>query len=179
MNKISFNAPYTILFVVISFALLCLPVQITEKYFTVWTGANPITYVTHIFGHSNWSHFNNNMRIFILIAPLLENKYGFLKMTLFTIATALVTSLIVTKTGVGLLGASGIVSMLVALGTFTYDKNKGIPFTAFFIFAFFIYGDILRSFTLDNVSQLSHIIGYICGFVFGSLFMDKKEPKSE
>lgn len=67
--RITFNAPVTLGFVIMCFAATLLGVitsgKITQIIFITYHSSltNPMTYVrfiTHIFGHSGWSHFIGN-----------------------------------------------------------------------------------------------------------------------
>jgi membrane associated rhomboid family serine protease len=79
-----------------------------------------------------------------------------------------------------LLGASGIAFMLILLSSFASSESGTIPVT--FIFAGIIYigGEILTGaknitgISSDNISQLAHIIGGICGIAFGIFCKRKK-----
>ena len=98
--KISFNAP-----VILSFAAICL-VAMGLNYIT--NGASnramfvtyhssllsPATYarfITHVFGHFNWEHFIGNMAYILLLGPMLEEKYGSVRIVQVIEITAVVT----------------------------------------------------------------------------------------
>lgn len=83
--KITFNAPVTLGFVIICFIATLLGVisngRITQTVFMTYHSSltNPMTYVrfiTHIFGHSGWSHFIGNAAYLLLLGPMLEEKHG-------------------------------------------------------------------------------------------------------
>jgi membrane associated rhomboid family serine protease len=84
------------------------------------------------------------------------------------LVTALVTGLLnILFFHTGLLGASGIVFMLILLVSFTNSKSGEIPLTFILIALLFIGKEILQSLQSDQISQFAHIIGGICGSVFG------------
>ena len=83
--KVTFNAPVTLGFVIMCFIATLLGVisngKITQIVFMTYHSllTNPMTYVrfiTHIFGHSGWSHFIGNASYLLLLGPMLEEKYG-------------------------------------------------------------------------------------------------------
>ena len=83
--KVTFNAPVTLGFVIMCFIATLLGVisngKITQIGFMTYHSllTNPMTYVrfiTHIFGHSGWSHFIGNASYLLLLGPMLEEKYG-------------------------------------------------------------------------------------------------------
>ena len=52
---------------------------------------DPLTYVrlfTHVFVHSNWSHFRNNFLTILLIGPMIEEKYGTMNLLYMFLITA-------------------------------------------------------------------------------------------
>lgn len=134
---------------------------------------NPLTYIrllTHIFGHSSWSHFMNNFLYILLIGPLVEEKYGSKNLIIMIGATALITGIInniFTKKRI--LGASGIVFMLIILSSIVNTKN-GIPLTLILICIFYVIDEVIKLiFKKDNISHVGHLIGALSGLVFGFL----------
>ena len=67
-----------------------------------------------------------------------------------------------------LLGASGIVFMMIVMSSLAGMKNGCIPITLILVLALYIGGEIVDGVMLkDNISQLSHIVGGICGAFLG------------
>ena len=67
-----------------------------------------------------------------------------------------------------LLGASGVVFMMIVLSSFTEMGKEGIPITLILVVIFYLGGELIDSLTTaDNVSRLTHIVGGLCGLVFG------------
>ncbi|MEI3102609.1 MAG: rhomboid family intramembrane serine protease [Oscillospiraceae bacterium] len=67
-----------------------------------------------------------------------------------------------------LLGASGIVFMMIAMSSLAGMKDGSIPITLILVLTLYIGGEIVNGFVLqDNVSQITHIIGGICGALLG------------
>jgi membrane associated rhomboid family serine protease len=67
-----------------------------------------------------------------------------------------------------LLGASGIVFMMIAMASLSGMKNGCIPITLVLVLLLYLGGEIVDGITLkDNISQLSHIVGGICGALLG------------
>lgn len=67
-----------------------------------------------------------------------------------------------------LLGASGIVFMLIMLSSPAGSRNGGIPLTLILVGALYLSQqvyDIL--FVQDNIANFMHIVGGACGTVFG------------
>lgn len=137
---------------------------------------NPLTYVrlfTHILGHQNWKHFSNNFVLILLIGPIIEEKYGTQNLLIMIAITAVSAGIIhnlISKNR--LLGASCITFMLIVLSSFTNLQTGKIPITFILIFLFYIVDEIIDGiFENDNISHMGHIIGAICGCIFGFYFM--------
>lgn len=132
---------------------------------------SPLTYVrliTHSIGHSNWSHFMNNFLYILLIGPMIEEKFGtipLLKMMLITSLVIGIFNFIFSKRGI--IGASGIVFMLITLSSAVNLENGKIPLSLILVCLFFVVNEIISSiFKKDNVSHISHFIGALCGIAF-------------
>ncbi len=137
---------------------------------------NPLTYirlVTHAIGHLNWRHFSSNFLYILLIGPMIEEKYGTINLLIMMLITSLVTGIINTIISKKkILGASGIVFMLIILSSLVNIEAGKIPITLVLIFIFYIVNEILEGlFKKDNVSHLGHLIGAVCGFIFGFYWM--------
>ena len=179
---IRFNAPATLTFALLALGALLLGQTfgsaVTTKYFCVYRSslADPLTYLrffTHVLGHADYSHYMGNMLLLLLVGPPLEEKYGWKKMVWFMLITALVTGLVqfIFFPHSALLGASGIVFMMIVLSSFTESKGGGIPITLILVVIFYLGGEIIDGLKgADNVSQLTHVVGGVLGMIFGFLY---------
>ena len=175
---LQYNSPVVLTFFFISFFVLILN-KITKGIsntllFSTYRSSifSPLTYIrlfTHCLGHINWSHFMNNFLYILLIGPMLEEKYGSLNILIMILITALVTGIINSIIGkYQLLGASGMVFMFIILSSLVNLQSGKIPITLILIFIFYIANEIIAGiFKKDNVSHLGHIIGAICGCIYG------------
>ncbi len=176
---IRFNAP-----VILSFALLSLLALVlgtltndatTYRFFSVYRSSlsDPLTYVRffgHVLGHAGYEHYMGNMLLLLLVGPGIEEKYGHKTTALCIAITALVTGLVqfIFFPTTVLLGASGVVFMMIVLSSFTEMGKEGIPITLILVVIFYLGGELMDGLTAaDNVSQLTHIVGGVCGLVFG------------
>ena len=176
---IRFNAP-----VILSFALLSLLALVlgpltndatTYRFFSVYRSSlsDPLTYVRffgHVLGHAGYEHYMGNMLLLLLVGPGIEEKYGHKTTALCITITALVTGLVqfIFFPTTVLLGASGVVFMMIVLSSFTEMGKEGIPITLILVVIFYLGGELIDSLTTaDNVSRLTHIVGGLCGLVFG------------
>lgn len=113
------------------------------------------------------SHFLGNMTLLLVLGPPLEEKYGS-KTLLVGIALTAVTSGIlqcILFSNAALLGASGIVFMLIMLSSLAGMKSGQIPLTLLLVAALYL-GDQAYSilFVRDNVANFMHIVGGAFGF---------------
>ena len=137
---------------------------------------NPLTYLrffTHILGHSNWEHLINNYIIILLLGPMIEEKYGTMDLLLMILITAFVVGLFnFIRGGIKLKGSSCIVFMLIVLSSFSNIQAGKIPITFILIFIFYVFREIKDLKADDGISHTGHIIGALCGAVFGFWYMN-------
>ncbi len=133
---------------------------------------NPLTYIrlfTHVLGHENFNHLKNNFLYILLVGPMIEEKYGsinLLKMILITAGITGIINFIIGKKRI--YGASGIAFMLILLSSLVNFKQGLIPLTFILICLFYIVSEITDGLLKkDRVSHLSHLLGAICGFIYG------------
>lgn len=180
LPKIEFNAPVTVGFTLISLVVLIFGYatlgESTKALFTCYQSswADPLQYlrlITHIFGHADINHFVNNFTLIILLGPILEEKYGSKELALMILVTAFISGLVIVLfTSTAVLGASGIVFLFIILCSCTSVSSGKIPLTMVLVVAIYIGQEVLTGLTVqDNISQLGHITGGICGIIFGLL----------
>lgn len=183
--KLKFNSPIILSFAIISFCVLVANMltgnSLNRILFSTYSSSltNPLTYVrmfTHVLGHASFEHFFNNIMLFLLIGPILEEKYGSEKILFVILLTALVTALFNNIfTNNALLGASGVVFSFIVLSSMTSFKEKELPLTFLIVLILYIGQEVVNGmFSFDNISQISHIIGGMCGATCG-IFMSKKK----
>ena len=177
--RIQYNSP-----VVLSFALLSLLALILGRLTGGWTTralfcvyraplTDPLTYVRmvgHVLGHSGYAHYMGNMTLLLVIGPPLEEKYGSGRLLGCILFTALVSGLVqfIFFPGTALLGASGIVFMMIVLSSLAGMREGAIPLTLILVVLIYLGGEIVDAVTVrDNVSQLTHIVGGLCGAGLG------------
>lgn len=176
---IRYNSP-----VVLTFALLSLLALVlgwvthgasTSLLFCVYRAplTDPLTYVRlfcHVLGHSGYAHYIGNMLLLLVVGPPLEEKYGSRDLLLAILFTALISGLVQMFffPGSALLGASGIVFMMIALSSLSGTRGGGIPLTLILVLALYLGREVFNAVTQqDSISQLTHIIGGLCGALIG------------
>lgn len=185
MKKITFNSPVILSFAILSGIALILnsvTAGMTNRLiFSVYKSsfADPLFYVrlfAHVLGHSGWPHYANNMVLFLLVGPLLEEKYGSKQILTVILLVAFVTGIVhvFLPSNTALLGASGVIFAFILLASVT-GNAKGIPLTMIIVAAIYISQQLYEGIVLsDNVSQLTHIIGGAIGAVYGMALKSQK-----
>lgn len=179
MKKLQFNAPVILGFFFVSLLSLVLGFLTsgtsTTAAFSVYRASllDPLTYVRffgHIFGHASLTHFSSNMLLLLVVGPPLEKLYGSKTIALGIMAAALITGILhfVFFPHTILLGASGIVFMLIMLSSFSGAKTGQIPVTLILVALMYLGQEVYSIFFIrDNVANLIHIVGGICGIGMG------------
>ena len=186
LKKIKYNSPVVLTFAALSLLSLVLGSvsggSTTQLLFCVYRAplTDPLTYLRfflHVLGHQNFSHYISNMLLLLVIGPQLEERFGPSSLLWAIIGTALISGLVqfIFFPSAALLGASGIVFMMIIMSTFLVYKRGTLPITMILVFVLYIGGEIAKGVTQnDNISQLAHIIGGICGGLFGYLMVSRK-----
>ena len=182
MKKISYNAPLTLTFSLLSVMVLLLNHftlgQSNLYYFSVYRSSiNDPAFIVrlfgHVLGHADWEHLMGNLLLILILAPMLEEKYGTKTLSIMFLSTALITGLInVVLFEHILMGASGIVFMLIVLSSFTNNRRKSeIPLTMIIVVMLYIGREVAASLLItDNISRITHITGGFIGAWFGFKF---------
>ena len=70
--------------------------------------------------------------------------------------------------GTALLGASGIVFMMILLSSLSGMRNGAIPLTLVLVVLLYLGGELADALSAqDGVSHFTHIVGGLCGGVLG------------
>lgn len=176
--KVRYNAPITLTFALLATVVMILNQTLfpglTFGLFAVRPTMNPrdifdyFRLFSHVIGHDNWSHLMGNFAFILLLGPILEEKYSSTGILIMMGITALVTGLLnVLFLPTGLLGASGIVFMMILLVSFTNIRQGEIPLTFILVVILFLTREVANSFQQDSVSQFAHISGGVIGSLFG------------
>ena len=184
--KISYNAP-----VALTFSLLALIALLLDPITNGWTTthlfsvyrcslSDPLAFFRffgHVLGHSGFSHYIGNIVLILVLGPNLEERFGSWNVLWAILLTAFISGLVqfIFFPGSALLGASGIVFMMILLSSFGGVRNGVIPVTLILVAVFYLGGELWDAITKqDNVSQLTHIIGGLCGTFLGFALSGRK-----
>ncbi|MCB8818228.1 rhomboid family intramembrane serine protease [Desulfosporosinus shakirovi] len=122
-------------------------------------------------GHGDWSHYSSNMVLFLVLGPILEEKYKSQSFLIMITITALVSGLFhaILFSSTVLLGASGIIFMMIVLSSVAGMKDGKIPLTLILVIIIYLGGEILSVGSKDGIAHIAHILGGVCGAAFGLL----------
>lgn len=177
-RRIDFNAPVILGMAGVSLVMLILSSFMRDRmdrmfaaYFTSYTDIwmYPRLF-THVLMHANLAHYTGNFMMILAIGPMVEERYGSRTLLVMILITAFVTGLIhvIFSHRTMLMGASGIVFMLILLASFAGMRDGKIPLTAILVAVLFLGNEVVDAIgSQDSISQLSHILGGVCGALFG------------
>jgi len=185
--SIDINAPFIIGMAALSLVALLIDiipgVDMTKLFAAYRTSlTDPMQYVrlfSHVIMHADVGHYVANFMMILAIGPMVEEKYGNRRLCLMTIVTAFITGLVIVLffPGKAVVGASGIVFMMILLASFTNIRQGRLPITVPLVAVLYIGNEVMLGlFTVSNISRISHIVGGLCGACFGYIFSRKPSP---
>jgi membrane associated rhomboid family serine protease len=200
--KIRYNAP-----VILSYALICTGIMVIwqilggeggpgidtvgDRFVASYFMVPGNTMGFHIFsldfyklfsyalGHANWTHLISNFTFILLIGPILEEKYGSGRLLFMMIITAGIAGLInVLFFPDPSLGASGIVFMLIVLISITNVRAGEIPLSFIAVVLLYLTTEVINMVgARNNINEMAHLLGGLCGGVFGFSLLRKKQDR--
>jgi membrane associated rhomboid family serine protease len=183
---IAYNAPVILSLTLIALIVLLLNGLLGGRlnillsaHFTSWF--DPFMYlrlVTYVFAHSNFDHFAGNFVLMLAVGPIVEEKYGSKRLLIMLLITAAMAGFVSTvfSTNTALIGASGLVFMLILLASFTNMQAGTLPLTFILVALLYVGNEVVTAITVrDNISQLAHVAGAACGCGFGLITQGGKK----
>lgn len=174
--RITIKAPLTIIFSVLAIVFY-FTLQSTGPVPRVFVlhgdlqFENPLWYVSlvgYTMGHVSINHLVGNISLFLLLGHIIEKRYGTKRMFYMLTSTGAVTALIhIALFDHKLIGASGLVFMMIVLSSLIDIREKEVPISFILIVLLFIGKEVVESFESDAVSQFAHIFGGVMGAFFG------------
>lgn len=174
--RITIKAPLTIIFAVttVVFYFLLQSNGPLPRVFVLHGDVqleNPLWYLSLIgytMGHVSINHLVGNISLFLLLGHIIEKRYGSRRMFYMLTSTGAITALIhIALFDHKLIGASGLVFMMIVLSSLVDIRAKEVPISFILIVLLFIGKEVVESFESDAVSQFAHIFGGVMGAFFG------------
>jgi len=173
--KLEYNSPVVLTFAIIStlvfFVDQIIPYDLIKNLF-IYYGNYGALDILRMFlcsmGHGSVEHLLGNMTLILLIGPMLEEKYSSKVILLLMLLTSLTIGLAhLLFFNNGILGASGIVFMMIILSSFTNMKKDSVPITFIMVCILFLGKEVYNGiFVNNNVSEISHILGAVVGMAY-------------
>lgn len=179
IKKVHMNSPVILGFFLLSLLSLILGAatggRSTAALFSVYRASllSPLTWLRffgHVLGHSGLEHFMGNMLLLLVVGPPMEEKYGSTMLLAGIALTALVSGVlhVLLFPSTALLGASGIVFMLILLSSLSGMKSGSVPVTLLLVGVLYLGKELWSMlFVRDSIANLMHIVGGLCGTAFG------------
>lgn len=178
MPRIRYNAPVTLTLTIAAAVVLAIDLMTdhaaARTLFSSPPGFSPTSplwyprLVAHVLGHASWPHLAGNGTFLLLLGPTVEERYGSGRLLTMIVITAAVTAILnMIFSSASILGASGIVFLLIVLSSFGNARGDGIPLTFILVAILFLGREVIDAFRDDHISQLAHLVGGGCGAVFG------------
>jgi membrane associated rhomboid family serine protease len=182
--KVTYNSPVVLTFALAAVGVFILTWSVPDlKY---WFAASPhldgpkayAGIFTHILGHASWQHLIGNFMFILLLGPILEERHGSLRLLVMILVTALVTGLFnVAFMSTYLVGASGIVFMMILLASTANIRQGEIPLTFIAVAVIYLGGELVAEFRgNDGISHIAHLIGGAVGATLGFLGARRRAP---
>ncbi len=177
--RITFNAPFTLIFSLLAVVFYFLfqtnghipRIFLLQGDFQISSWQWYVSLIGYTLGHGSIPHLIGNISILLLLGPFIEKRYGTRRVFMMVSITGMVTALVhILFWDHSLIGASGIVFMMIVLSSLVDIRGNEIPLTFILIVVLFIGQELLTAFADDQISQFAHISGGVIGAVFGFIY---------
>lgn len=206
--RILFDAPVTIIFVLLSLAAFFVNILLKDLLVTTaftchslkaatpelaFNFRNALDYVRlilHIFAYADLSKLLLNSVLLLLLGSILEERYGSLMLTIMIFITSLVSGVLTACVpAIAFTGSDCIVFMMIILLSLTALAKRTIQISWLLAFIIFIaykvygknYGDLKNVSLLiqENLSLFINLAGGICGSLAGFFIAPKKRKSAK
>ena len=179
---LKYNAPVTLTIALLSLLALALNELTdgwtTQNLFCFYKSAltDYLTYpraVLHILGNTSLTECTANIIILLVVGPAAEERFGSAKVLFAVLATAIAAALIMwfLFPTSAIMGASGVLFMMMVLASFASMRGGAIPITLIRVLILVLGSEVLQAVTGDaGLQELTHIAGGAVGMVLGFAF---------
>ena len=179
---LKYNAPVTLTFALLSLLALALG-ELTDG----WTTQNLfcfyksslsdyLTYpraVLHVLGNTSLTTCTGNIIILLVIGPAAEERFGSAKVLSAVLLTAIAGALIMwfLFPEATLMGASGVLFMMMVLASFASMRGGAIPITLILVLILYLGSEVVQAISGQaGLQELTHIAGGVVGMLLGFAF---------
>ena len=177
-----YNAPVTLTFALLGLLALALN-ELTDG----WTTQNLfcfyksslsdyLTYpraVLHVLGNTSLTTCTGNVIVLLVIGPAAEERFGSAKVLSAVLLTAIAGALIMwfLFPDATLMGASGVLFMMMVLASFASMRGGAIPITLILVLVLYLGSEVVRAISGEaGLQELTHIAGGVVGMLLGFAF---------
>ena len=179
---LKYNAPVTLTFALLSLLALALN-ELTDG----WTTQNlfcfyksPLTdYLTypravlHVLGNTSLTACTANIIVLLVVGPAAEERFGSAKVLFAVLLTALAGAAIMwfLFPESTIMGASGLLFMMMVLASFASMRDGAIPITLILVLILFLGSEVVQAVTgTAGLQELTHIAGGVVVLLLGLVF---------
>lgn len=130
--------------------------------------------ITYAFLHLNLEHLFNNMLFLLIYGVLLEQTLGgakLLKLYFFCAIIGILVYSFINVNGKVCIGASVAISGI--MGAYCSDKNRNFILTVLACIIISCDAYLFLQNVQDSVAHLAHILGFIFGFLYHKIILNK------
>jgi membrane associated rhomboid family serine protease len=183
LPRIEFNAPVTVCYALAAVAATILPVQ---GKLAIHGPIRPLeadfllSLFTWTLAHGGMTHLLSNFVVILLTGPLLEDRFGSLRMLAVLVTASVMGGLAqcILNPRDALIGASGTVFCLIMLTAMLAGRSGTIPLTVLLVAALYLGRELVGLFANDGISQTAHILGAALGMILGLVMRGNSSPRS-
>lgn len=179
---LKYNAPVTLTIALLSLLALALS-ELTDG----WTTQNLFSFykspltdfltypraILHVLGNTSLTACTANIIVLLVIGPAAEDRFGSAKVLFAVLLAALAGALIMwfLFPEASIMGASGILFMMMVLASFASVRGGAVPITLILVLILFLGSEVVQALTgVAGLQELTHIAGAAVGLLFGFIF---------
>jgi membrane associated rhomboid family serine protease len=179
LPRIEFNAPVTVCYALAAVAATILPVQ---GKLAIHGPIRPLeadfllSLFTWTLAHGGMTHLLSNFVVILLTGPLLEDRFGSLRMLAVLVTASVMGGLAqcILNPRVALIGTVFCLIMLTAM---LAGRSGTIPLTVLLVAALYLGRELVGLFANDGISQTAHILGAALGMILGLVMRGNSSPR--
>jgi membrane associated rhomboid family serine protease len=180
--RIEFNAPVTVCYALAAVTATILPVRgklAIHGPIRPLEGDFLLSLLTWTLAHGGMTHLLSNFVVILLAGPLLEDRFGSLRMLAVLVTASVLVGLAhcILDPGGALIGARGTVFCLIMLTAMLAGRSGTIPLTMLLVAALYLGRELVGPFANDGIFQTAHILGAALGVMLGLVMRGNSSPR--
>ena len=141
---------------------------------------NPLSFVTYMFAHANFSHLFFNMFALIIFGSLVEPKIGTKRFLMLYFGAGILAALLGSLIYDSFLGASAGVMGIIGATIVFFPRLKVllffvIPMPMWFLGVIYVIYDLLGTYMPNNTANFAHLVGMAVGFAYAYYLLSRRK----